>query len=80
MTKDNKAYLLYDLDYDDYNFCAIFSTKKQLREYIELHKKHSPWLGYCHIAELPLNPIDFVGVARLNGLVNMTELGLSKND
>lgn len=78
MTENNKAYLLYDVEYDDYSFCAIFSTKQQLRKYIELHRKHNPRLCCCHIAELPLNPIDFVGMARLNGLVNMAELGLSK--
>lgn len=74
MNKDNKAYLLYDVEYDDYNFCAIFSTKKQLRDYIELHITDKPYLSYYYIAELPLNPIEYADRAEFNGFVKMEEL------
>ena len=74
MTKDNKAYLLYDTEYDDYYFYGIFSTKKQIKEYIELHISDNPWLSYCCISELPLNPTDKIGRIEFNGLLHKEEL------
>lgn len=58
---NNTAYILYGINYDDYIFHAVFTTKTLLDEYAS---KYGIKLndGYWHYQELTVNPIDNEGL------------------